>query len=297
VDGEVTGKIGPGLCVLLGVGPEDDEATAEKSDLVVEVYGKQWWWEIHYTEPNEVAGVITGNEVHVPAGKQVLFKFYSNNVIHSFWVPQLSGKMDLIPGHVNEIAINADTPGYYYGQCAEYCGDSHALMRFKVIVQSQEDFDAWVAGWKAGPTDAVAQYAADGDISKAPAAFGLCLGCHRVNGTNASVAPVGLEQDPGTLDQPGAARVAGPNLTMFGCRTTLAAGTLTNTPENLAAWLRDPGSIKPGNYMASVIMPGVLSEDQITELVGYLEALQPAGGCGTIPEQPEGNIPLQDPGN
>ena len=118
--------------------------------------------------------------------------------------------------------------------------------------------------------------------SQAPAAMGACLACHRVNGTNLNVAPVGLEQSPGTEDAPGSAKTAGPNLSLFGCRTYIGAGVLENTPENLAKWLRDPGAVKPGNYMATVIKNGTLNEQQITEIVGYLESLKPEGGCPAI---------------
>lgn len=270
----------------------DDET--KNGDYEIEVYGKQWWWEVHYTKPDEVVGIVTGNEIRVPEGQRVVFKLYTNNVIHSFWVPQLMGKMDLIPGHENRIAIDTDNVGYYYGQCAEFCGDSHALMRFKVIVEPQEQFDQWVEGWKAGPGPAAAEYAADGDVAQVPPSFGLCLACHQVEGTNASIAPEGIAQPALTEDGgPGSAKTAGPNLTLFGCRTTIAAGVFSNTPENLARWLHDPGSVKPGNYMATVIEEGTLSEDQITELVGYLESLQPENGCPEIPAQPGADEQIQ----
>jgi cytochrome c oxidase subunit 2 len=171
-------------------------------------------------------------------------------------------------------------------------------MRFKVIVEPQEQFDDWIAAWKAGPTEASSQFAAPGDVTKVPPAFGLCLACHRIEGTNANVAPVGIEEAANTEEGgPGAARTAGPNLTLLGCRTTLAAGTLRNTPENLAKWLHDPGSIKPGNYMATVVQPGTLKDNEIQQLVDYLESLQPEGGCGPIPEQPgvDEQVQVTDP--
>lgn len=251
-------------------------------DLTVEVYGKQWWWEIHYTDPSNVANVITANEVHVPAGKRVLFKLYSNNVIHSFWVPQLSGKMDVIPGHVNELTITTTDPGVYYGECAEFCGDAHAWMRFQVIVEPEDQFNNWIAAWNAGPTKRSGDIAAGGDVSKVPPSFGICLACHRVNGTNASVAPIGLDETEPSGSELGTAQTAGPNLTLFGCRSTIAAGILPNTPENLAKWLHDPGAIKEGTYMASQIKPGVLKPEQINQLVDYLESLTPEGGCPPI---------------
>ncbi|MER3439436.1 MAG: hypothetical protein C4346_18620 [Chloroflexota bacterium] len=218
-------------------------------------------------------GVITANEIHIPVGKRVVFRLYSNNVIHSFWVPQLSGKMDVMPGHVNRLGFTADKVGTYYGECAEFCGDSHAWMRFIVYVEPQEQFNAWIAAWKAGPTTAAAEAAGTGDVTKAPQAFATCAACHRINGTQYNAAAVGLEQSPDI------SKIAAPNLTLFGCRKTIAAGLLANTPENLASWLRNPGAIKPGNHMASVIKPGTVSEQDIQTLVAYLEALQPEGGC------------------
>ncbi len=170
---------------------------AENGNFTVEVYAKQWWWEIHYADDTgAAAGVVTANEIVVPQGKDVVFKLYSNNVIHSFWVPQLSGKLDVMPGHENKLAITTENLGYYFGQCAEFCGDSHALMRFKVIVQPQDVFDQWAADWKAGPSSASAAAVPDGDITKVPPAFGLCLACHQIEGTNATIAPEGLDEAP-----------------------------------------------------------------------------------------------------
>jgi cytochrome c oxidase subunit II len=261
---------------------QQDETKADANTVVVDVYAKQWWWEAHYAQPDSTNGVITANEIYLPAGKKVLFQMYSNNVIHSFWVPQLAGKMDVIPGHTNKLAFTPTQVGYYWGQCAEFCGDSHAWMRFKVIVVPQGEFDAWIAAWKAGPTQASAQVAGTGDVAQAPAAMAACLGCHRINGTNLNVAPVGLEEGAGTEDAPGPAKIAGPNLSLLGCRTVLAAGVLPNTPENLRKWLSDPGAIKPGNYMATAIKKGTLNDQQLDEIVGYLESLRPEGGCPPI---------------
>jgi cytochrome c oxidase subunit 2 len=260
---------------------------SNEGNFTVEVYAKQWWWEVHYgDDTGGAAGVITANEIHVPQGAEVVFELFSNNVIHSFWVPQLSGKLDVVPGHDNKLPITTDNLGYYFGQCAEFCGDSHALMRFKVIVQPQEEFDAWAAGWKAGPTEASADFVPDGDISKVPQSFGLCLACHQVEGTNANIAPQGLDEEPGTEEEIGPAKYAGPNLTLMGCRTTIGAGTLPNTAENMEKWLHDPGAIKPGVYMGTAVKPGSLTDEQIQQLVGYLESLKPEGGCPEIPVQP-----------
>jgi cytochrome c oxidase subunit 2 len=283
---EITWTIIPAVILLVIFIPtvktlfdhESEAKAGEKNGYVVDVVGKQWWWELTYTKPDTVANVITANELYLPVDKPVTINLESNNVIHSFFVPQLTGKLDVIPGHVNKLGFTTpSTPGVYYGECAEYCGDSHAFMRFKVMVVSQANFDAYIAGWKAGPSSQAA--AVSGDVTKLPTAMGICLACHRVEGTTASVAPVGLTEDAGTLSQPGAARTAGPNLTDFACRTTIGAGIMPNTADNLKAWLKDPGSIKQGNYMATVIKAGTLKDDQINQIVAYLEGLHPEGGC------------------
>jgi len=267
---------------------------AESGQYVIEVYGKQWWWEVHYKQPDTVAEVITANEIRIPVGVPVQIHLFSNNVIHSFWVPQLSGKMDVMPGHENVLGFTADKPGRYFGECAEFCGDSHAWMRFQVVAESQESFDAWIAAYNAGPQGDAAQWGTDATgLAKTPPSFGLCIGCHRVNGSTASVAPVGLNQEPGTLDAPGSARTAGPNLSLFGCRTTIAAGMLANEPENLYLWLHNPGGVKQGNHMASVITEGLLSDEQIAELTTYLENLVPEGGCPALPADAE-NVDIID---
>jgi cytochrome c oxidase subunit 2 len=157
-------------------------------------------------------------------------------------------------------------------------------MRFKVIVEPEEQFLAWQEAWRAGPAQAAG---GEGDVAQTPQSFGLCLACHQVEGTNAEVAPEGIEETAlAEGGGPGTAKTAGPNLTLFGCRTTIAAGTLENTPENLAAWLSDPASIKPGNYMATVIEEDTLTDEQIAELVDYLEGLTPEGGCPEILVEP-----------
>ena len=162
----------------------------------IDVIGKQWWWEFRYRDipadpENPDAGpLVTANEVLIPVGADVVFHVTSNNVIHSFWVPQLSGKVDVIPGHDNPLQFVASTPGEYFGECAEFCGAAHAWMRFKVKVVPEENFDAWVTAWRTPPTtDGNPETA---DVVEVPAAFGACLACHRVNGTNAAVALEGM---------------------------------------------------------------------------------------------------------
>jgi len=162
-------------------------------------------------------------------------------------------------------------------------------MRFKVIVVDQASFDRWITNWNAPPSSAA--LAVTGDVAQVPAAFGLCIGCHRVGGTNGNVAPVGLDEaantDTGGL---GAAKIAGPNLTDFACRTTIGAGALPNDEEHLREWLKDPGAVKPGNYMATVVKNGLLDKPtddpnddpkrtNLDVIVDYLKALKPEGGC------------------
>ena len=259
-------------------------ASASPDSVFVDVIGKQWWWEISYPDipanPDdpESGPIVTGNEVILPVGANVVFTLYSNNVIHSFWVPQLSGKTDVMPGHDNKLQFVAERPGVYWGECAEFCGGSHAWMRFKVKVLPQEEFDAWVDAWRSPPaTDGNPETA---DVMEAPAAFGACLACHNISGTNAQVAQAGIEANPGYVDPltqepiPG----PGPNLTLLGCRDTIGAGILENTPENMETWLKRTDEVKEGVYMPNYYKQG-LTDEQVAELVEYLESLRPADGC------------------
>jgi len=266
---------------------------AEEGAYVVEVYGKQWWWEVHYPymgapgEDGVNTSLVTANEVVVPVGQDIQIKLYSNNVIHSFYVPQLIGKMDVVPGHENLLSFTVTEAGRYFGECAEFCGDSHAWMRFQVVALEQAAFDSWVAAQNAGPTTASTTYGTDDQgLVTFPEEFGICIACHRVNGTPAQFSPIGIDEEPGTLDEPGSARTSGPNLGLFACRSTIGAGILPNTVEDLKAWLRDPGSIKPGNYMATAIKPGTLTEEQIEVIANFLFSLEPEGGCDSVQPGP-----------
>jgi cytochrome c oxidase subunit 2 len=258
-------------------------AAAEVEDAFrVDVLGKQWWWEISYpnipADPNnaEAGPLTTANEVVLPVGANVVFSLHSNNVIHSFWVPQLSGKMDVVPGHQNLMQFIARTPGDYWGECAEFCGGSHAWMRFKVKILPQEDFDAWVEAWRSPPaTDGNPETA---DVVEVPPAFGACLACHRVSGTNAQIAQQGVGSNP-------YGEGAGPNLTLFACRDSIGAGILKNTPENMETWLKHTNEVKEGVYMPNYYEQG-MTDEQIAELVEYLGSLEPAGGC------PDAGLPV-----
>jgi cytochrome c oxidase subunit 2 len=218
--------------------------------LVIEVTGKQWWWEFKYPEIKRPDGspMVTANEMVIPTDRTVYLSITSDNVIHSFWVPQLMGKIDAMPNHDNRIWFTATDPGQYFGQCAEYCGVQHAQMRMNVIAMAPADYDAW-AQRSARPAEPVTDIAKVG--SEAFVANG-CAGCHTVDGN------------------PTAIGVIGPNLSHVGSRTTIAAGILTNTPENLAAWISDPQGIKPGSQMTNQhVRPSDLDA-----IVAYLHSLK-----------------------
>lgn len=254
----------------------DHDAQAQEGSLQVDVYGKQWWWEFHLGEDEVQNGanldVTTANEIVIPVNRNTVFNLYSNNVIHSFWVPQLSGKLDVIPGHVNSISITPTETGEFYGECAEYCGAQHAWMRFKITVVTEEEFYNWVNNWRTSPAASAKAQEGDTGVMQAPAKFSVCLSCHTFNGFDTNNALDGI-QAPSTF---------GPDLTMLVCRETIAAGMLETTPENLKKWLLDPGSVKPGNYMSTQIGPGKpieLTEAEADEFVAFLYSMAPEGGC------------------
>jgi cytochrome c oxidase subunit 2 len=218
----------------------------------------------------ENLGVVTANEIRVPAGKEVIFKLKSNNVIHSFWVPRLSGKLDVIPGHENKLSITAEEPGVYLGECAEFCGTQHAWMRFRVVAMPEDEFYGWINAMRTGNPGTTNQEAELPEgVTRAPEEFNVCLACHAVNGFEGGATLHGME----------APRTFGPSLTNLACRETIAAGLLMNTPENLRQWIHDPDSVKEGNYMSTQIKPGMFSDEQLDALVDYLMTLKPAGGC------------------
>ena len=255
---------------------EHAAASDREGAFEIDVYGKQWWWEVHYPGvpanlSDPAAGpLVTANEVRLPADTDVVFNLRSNNVIHSFWVPQLSGKTDVFPGHDNRLGFRTGEPGEFWGLCAEFCGSAHAWMRFKVQVVPQAEFDAWVDAWRTPPAfDSKPETA---DVAEAPAAFGTCLACHNVNGTNARAARTGIEAQPNSLG-------AGPNLTLLACRDFIGAGVLENTEDGLRTWLKHTNDVKEGVYMPNYYENGTIDDAQVEELVSYLRSLQPAGGC------------------
>ena len=214
----------------------------------VKVVGHQWWWEIEYVDSVANRRLVTANELHIPVGAPIKIELESRDVIHSFWVPRLHGKLDLVPGHRNVLWLRADSAGVYRGQCAEFCGHQHAKMAFTVVAESRADFDAWLEHQRQPAAEPVTEEQARGrDVFlDAP-----CLMCHTVRGT------------------PAGGKVA-PDLTHLASRGTIAAGTLPNTRGNLAGWILDPHSIKPG-----VKMPATpLSSPDLHALLSYLESLR-----------------------
>ena len=216
--------------------------------LVVDVTGNQWWWDVEYHNPDPSLRVRTANELHLPVGRQVRIQLKSSDVIHSFWVPNLHGKMDLIPGRQTVLWLQADTPGVYRGQCAEYCGLQHAHMAFSVIAESPDDFERWLAAQRttAPPPATLEQSRGLQVVERGP-----CAMCHTVRGTAAG------------------GRTA-PDLTHLATRSTIAAGTAPNTRGYLAGWIADPQHMKPGAKMPAT---GLSAED-LQAVLAYLETLK-----------------------
>jgi len=245
---EIAWTIAPALALLVIAIPtiqvvfRTQSAATPPDALQVTVRGWQWWWEFRYPQLD----LVTANELHLPAGRRVVLKLDGPDVIHSFWIPQLGGKRDIIPGRLNQITLTPERPGEYWGQCAEFCGASHANMGMRAIVQTAADFDAWVAQQRAAPAEATGPAAA----GKAVFAGSACVGCHTIKGVSAGM--------------------LGPDLTHFGSRAMLAAGMWPNTPDNVAAWVKDPQRLKPG-----VKMPALgLTDDQAQAIAAYLTSLK-----------------------
>jgi cytochrome c oxidase subunit 2 len=219
----------------------------EAATLVIDVVAHQYWWEFRYRD-REGEPMITANELHLPVGRRAELRLASTDVIHSFWVPALQGKLDLIPGKVNVTWVRAERAGTYHGQCAEYCGIQHALMRMVVVAEDPAAFDRWLAAQRR-PADV----AHDARGRQAEQLFLVhCATCHRVRGTSAFF---------GT---------AGPDLTHVASRATLAAGTLPNAKGYLAGWIADPQALKPGNRMPRV----PLGAEDFHAVVDYVHGLR-----------------------
>lgn len=214
----------------------------------IEVTGRQWWWQVRYFGEQANQVIESANEVRIPAGRRVALTLRSGDVIHSFWIPALHGKLDMIPGKTTRLWIQADTPGVYRGHCAEFCGLQHARMRLTVVAMEPQAFAGWLAnerGPAREPTEHEQREGRDLFLSAG------CAVCHTIRGTPAR-------------------GVLGPDLTHLGSRHTLAAGTLTNTRGNLAGWIANPQELKPG-----ALMPRVpVGAHDLHALVHYLESLR-----------------------
>lgn len=222
----------------------------EKPGVKIEVVGRRWWWEVKYPEE----GVITANEIHIPVGVPVQIQLQSADVIHSLWIPELHGKMDLIPTRINNIVIQADQPGIYRGECAEFCGLQHAHMGFMVVAQSRADYENWVKAQQqpaAAPADQTAQQGQQAFMNAG------CVFCHVVRGLDDK------EIDRSSID-------LGPDLTHLDSRLTIAGASLEKNRGNLAGWVLDAQHIKPGALMPN--MDNMNSQD-LQNLLVYLESL------------------------
>lgn len=225
-----------GTCAL-------QEPAGADGALTVNVNGKQWWWEFEYPD----YGIVTADELHLPTGRMANLMLRSDNVIHSFWVPRLMGKRDLVPSRGQHLWFTPEQTGWYVGQCAEMCGASHAYMGIRVKIDTPEEFAAWVESQKAPAKTGMSD---PGFLAFMQAG---CIACHTIN----------FEGSP-------ARQRVGPNLTHVGSHMTIAAARFENTPENLARWLRNPPAEKPGSLMPNLN----LKDEQIAKLVSYLENLK-----------------------
>jgi cytochrome c oxidase subunit 2 len=223
-------------------------ALSTSQPLKITVTGHQWWWEVRYQDSNPSQIVTTANELHLPVGQPVLLELTSQDVIHSFWVPNLHGKRDLIPGYLTTLWLQADQAGVFRGQCAEFCGYQHAHMALLVLAEPPAQFHAWLEAQRspaALPTSALQQHGQQVFLSSS------CVLCHTIRGT-----PAGGN--------------TAPDLTHLASRQTLAAATLPNTPGHLAGWIVDAQRLKPGNKMP----PNSLASGDLQALLAYLESLK-----------------------
>jgi cytochrome c oxidase subunit 2 len=250
---EIAWTIAPAIILALVAVPTvitifATQTTPVKGALHVRVVGHQWWWEFQYPD----LGITTADEMHVPVKQPVYVDIESADVIHSFWFPSMGGKRDAIPSRVNHLAFVADSLGEFPGQCAELCGLSHANMRMRLMVETPEAFQTWVASQKSPPaTPDSTSLAGQG---KQVFETGVCITCHTIEGVSAGV--------------------IGPNLTHFGSRTTFAGSIFANNRENLGRWLTAPQDQKPGVVMNWKTLSVSLSPDQVNALIAYLQSLK-----------------------
>ncbi len=232
-----------GTLTRLDTPPAVQAGAGSTQAVHVVVIGHQWWWEFQYPD----LGITTANELHVPVGTTLFLDLELGDVIHSFWVPELGSKMDAIPGRVNHTWYKLTKTGDYYGQCAEFCGVEHAMMHIKVVVETPDQYQAWVKDQQQ-PVPTLSGAAAQGEkeFLSMP-----CQACHTINGTKAQ-------------------GKVGPNLTHFASRSTFAGASFDNTPQNVQQWLHNPQQMKPGNQMPNL----GLTNDQVNNLVQFLESLK-----------------------
>ena len=252
----------------------EEPPTDGPTPLQVTVTGHQWWFEFEYPDAGNGKKIITANEMRIPVDRPIQITLKSDDVIHSFWVPKLAGKLDMVPTHINKMWFQADSdklkedlPVTLYGQCAELCGLAHALMRFRVTVMEQADFDSWVVAYGAPP--AISDKAKQGKQLFAA----NCTLCHTIDGPDDPA--LSASRLTGFLTGGDITPVPAPNLTDFRTRQTLAAGITDLTESNLRAWLHNPEDIKPGNYMSERAVlyqngSADLTDDEIDSLIGYL---------------------------
>ena len=220
----------------------------ERTPVTIIVRAQQWWWQVFYAGSGATPGFQTANEIHIPVGQDVHVQLESADVIHSFWVPSLAGKQDLVPGRTNSLLLRAEKPGVYRGQCAEFCGLQHSHMAVVIVAEAPADYARWIVSQSAN-----AIIAADPEAAAGRAAFLAkpCAACHTIRGTAAN-------------------GNTGPDLTHVGSRQTVAAGLVETTRGSLAAWIADPQTLKPGNNMPMV----PLTSAELRNISAYMESLK-----------------------
>ncbi|MFL6541981.1 MAG: cytochrome c oxidase subunit II [Chthoniobacterales bacterium] len=228
---------------------ETDLHPENGDELEIKIIGHQWWWEVEYENQQQPSKMLTtANEVHVPVGRAVKLDLESHDVIHSFWVPNMHGKKDLVPGHPTYMWLRAEKPGTFRGQCAEFCGLQHAHMRLTFVADGPDAFSKWMSS---ASTDAPQPTTDSERRGQQVFMSNQCMMCHNINGTNARA-------------------TVGPDLTHIASRDLLAGGAIPNTRGYLAGWIANPQNIKPGVRMP----PNELASDDLNALVDYLETLK-----------------------
>ena len=265
---EIAWTIAPAILLAVVAVPtyqniaKEDASPVASQHLNVVVTANQWWWEFRYPDQ----GIVTANEMHVPLNTSVDVKLRSRDVIHSFWIPKLAGTMDVVPTRENHMWFSAQEAGDYYGHCKEFCGIAHAQMRFRVIAESQADFDAWMAKQKGAPQPPQGALAEKGQQLFATKG---CVVCHTINGADTEA----TQQARANGFVQGADIFPAPNLTTFGDRRTMAAGLVDKTEANVKSWVHNPNDIKPGNHMshhAAAYKGALPTQDEVDALSAYL---------------------------